>query len=703
MRQRMTTWVSAVAVLAAATPAGIVAEEPAAAVWERNRASLMAYFDDEVSRLTEESSVRIASVEDWPEKRETYRRHLADMLGMPSGPFDSPLNAEVTGTLEHELFTVEKLHFQAKPGLYVTGNLYVPKELNGPAPAILYLCGHARRVEDGVSYGNKTAYQRHPAWFARHGYVALVVDTIQLGEIQGLHHGTHRQGMWWWNSRGYSVAGVEAFNAMRAIDYLETREEVDPERIGVTGRSGGGIGTLYLAALDERVAVAAPVAGITDIRNHVVDHLTPRHCDCNYFPNIHRFDYARIASLIAPRPLMIANSDRDAIFPLDGVQRVHAEVREVYRALGAEEELALVITPGVHRDTQPLRVPVFSWFNRHLKGDESLIERPAVPFFEDSELRVFDELPEDEIVTRIHETFVPEAGIGIPADTENWRAQRDGFRRALEETVFRNRPEPAADRNGTRALSVEREGVLLEAWDYSTERHVDLRLYLLRAGGADPEHLVLDVGDEVRWREFLATAGHAFGDELPDYWEVEPDESAFDTGRRFLEEGRVAYAFLAPRGIGPHAWAEPGSRDAVHLRRSFPILGRTLDGQRVFDVMRALAVLREIDGTAGLAPALRGERDMAGVALYAAILDGGVERLFLHEPPDSHSEGPELPQVLRFFDLPQAVALVLEHAEVNLSGTAEESWAYAARVAELTGRPDRLRIEEGGAGAERAR
>ena len=135
---------------------------------------------------------------------------------------------------------VENLHFQSQPGLYVTGNLYRPKKIEGKLPAILYLCGHGGVKKDGVSYGNKVHYQHHGAWFARHGYVCLTIDSLQLGEIEGIHHGTYQYDMWWWLNRGYTPAGVEAWNCIRALDYLQSRADVDPEKLGVTGRSGGG-------------------------------------------------------------------------------------------------------------------------------------------------------------------------------------------------------------------------------------------------------------------------------------------------------------------------------------------------------------------------------------------------------------------------------------------------------------------------------
>ena len=661
---------------------------------QENRAALEAYFEAHVEALTEESRLDIINPDEWPEHREQYRHELAYMLGLNPMPEDAPLNAETTGTIEHDDFTVEKVHFQSMPGLYVTGNLYIPNNLDEPAPTILYLCGHARRVEDGVSLGNKAAYQHHPAWFARHGYVSLIVDTIQLGEIEGLHHGTHREGMWWWNSRGYTPAGVEAFNAMRALDYLETRDEVDPERFGVTGRSGGGIGTLFLAALDERVAAAAPVAGITDIPNHFAEYLPPRHCDCNYFPNRYRFDYPRIVSMIAPRPLLIANSDRDAIFPLDGVQRVHEQVRDVYEALGVEEDLGLAITVGGHEDTQQLRVPVFSWFNRHLKGEDPLIDQPAEPLLDEADLRVFDELPEDEIVTTIHDTFVPAADVETPADASAWETQRDEFLEQLKTNTFGNWPEAYPAFNPAQVFSAEREGLHLEAWDFTVEPHVELRLYLARAAAIEePDNVLLLVLDEEGWRDGMASMTAEFGDVLPEYPGVEPDPGQFRQGLQFMEATNAVWAVLTPRGVGPAAWAEPDSSDAVHLRRSFPILGQTLHGQQVLDILRTLEFLRGHEIAADLPINIFARDEKAALTIYAAALDENVNMLRLENPPTSHHDGAELLNVMRFMDMPQALALALEHSEIHIDTPDPAAWSYAQDIAGLLGREGYLNMD----------
>ncbi|HID22898.1 MAG TPA: acetylxylan esterase, partial [Planctomycetaceae bacterium] len=293
------------------------------------------YFRRVVHRIAERTLADVKTKADWQKQRERRRRELLYMLGLDPLPEKTDLKATVTGTVEAEEFVVEKLHYQSLPGLYVTANFYRPKDLSGPVPTILYVCGHGRVKIDGVSYGNKANYQHHPAWFARHGYCCLILDSLQLGEIEGIHHGTYRYGMWWWIARGYTPAGVEAWNCIRALDYLATRPEVDMKRIGVTGRSGGGIYTWWIAAVDDRPYALVPVAGITDLENYVVDGAIEGHCDCMFMVNTYQWDFPLVAALAAPRPLLLSNSDKDRIFPLDGVMRLYWQIRRLYDLYGA--------------------------------------------------------------------------------------------------------------------------------------------------------------------------------------------------------------------------------------------------------------------------------------------------------------------------------------------------------------------------------
>ena len=243
----------------------------------------------------------------------------------------------MTGTLERGDVTIEKLHFQSKPGLYVTGNLYRPKDSeHGSLPAILYVCGHSNRGRDG----NKTAFQDHGFWFARNGYVCLVLDTLQLGEIAGKHHGTYNLNrLLVAGLAATRPAGVECWNGIRAIDYLvHARRTSMPTKIGVTGISGGGATTFWIAAADDRVKVAVPVSGMSDLESYVKNKVINGHCDCMFFTTPINGNGPPIAALFAPRPLLFANSDNDAIFPMDGNRRIIAKLRKLLHDARQEGE-----------------------------------------------------------------------------------------------------------------------------------------------------------------------------------------------------------------------------------------------------------------------------------------------------------------------------------------------------------------------------
>ncbi len=660
--------------------------EPPQIDTSRGDRMIAAYFAAETARLRDHCLADVNTLDEWQTKRDEYRRQLMEMLGLDPLPPRTELHATVTGKTEQEEFTVERLHYQSRPGLYVTGDLYLPKNLEKPAPAILYVCGHGGVKKDGISYGNKVHYQHHGAWFARNGYVCLTIDSLQLGEIEATHHGTYRYGMWWWHNRGYSPAGVEAWNCVRALDYLQSRPEVDPERLGVTGRSGGGAYSWWIAAIDERIKCAVPVAGITDLQNHVVDGCVEGHCDCMFMVNTYRWDYPLVAALVAPRPLLIGNSDRDGIFPLDGVVRTYTKVRKIYELYGAGDKLALNITAGPHKDTQVLRVHAFRWLNHYLKGDDSLIEKTAVGFFEPEQLKVFDKLPEDQTNTEIHESFVAAADPPPPPDSESqWKSTRDGWHEALLEKSFRGWPDKPGPLAVKEVWSVERDGLQFAAYDFTSQPHVGLRLYVMeRAGGEKSDLVVLNVLDEQSWQEYLAIARVGFEQELKDETLPEPDKEAFEAERRMHENFKWAMAYVAPRGIGPTAWDQSERKQTQHRRR-FALLGQTLDGMRVWDVRRAVQALRSLDGFKKTPLWLQSNRRMAGVTLYASLFDPEITRLDLHQLPKSHRDGPFLLNVRKTLDMPQTVAMAAERSRVVIYQEGTEGWDYATETAKRLG------------------
>ncbi len=623
------------------------------------------YFASQTQELTKNCLSDIRSLTDWEKQKQQRRQQLLDMLGLHPFPKKTELNPVITGGAEADGVVVENLFFESAPGLYVTGNLYRPKNQDKPLPAILYVCGHGRVQKNGISFGNKTYYQHHGAWFARNGYICLTIDTIQLGELEGIHHGTYREKMWWWNNRGYTPAGVEAWNCIRSLDYLQSRDEVDPNRIGVTGRSGGGAYSWWIAAIDERIQVAVPVAGITSLKNHVVDGCIEGHCDCMFMVNTYQWDYPMVAALIAPRPLLISNTDKDRIFPLDGVVDVHQKVSRIYDLYGAAEQLGLHITEGPHRDTQELRIHAFRWFNRYLRGTDELIDLPATKLFEPEQLKVFDELPQDERVTTIHESFVPTVSeTDMPKTRTELKRRGDRWIRQLNEQTFRSWADKTSE---VQIVSIEKssnDGIFLQEIKFNTSTLYPLALYHLSLGKNIAAATEVKVVTESDWSELssglVTLFPNTFSSDLS-------DAKALTSIREKLADQSVV--IVAPRGIGPGRWIAD-EKQQTQIRRRFMQLGQTLAGMQVHDVVDALKVIRSVPELQTDVMRLEGNEEAATLVLYAALYSSDFDSISLGNLEVNRRSAPDLLNVSKVATVPQIAMLAAErHGHLTLIST----------------------------------
>ncbi len=647
--------------------------------WDFDK-QLEAYFSSETQALAETTRKELREISDWQSYSDVAREQLQEMLGLLPYPAKSPLRATVTGVVEHDEFTVEKVHFQSVPGLYLTGNLYIPKNVEGPMPAILYVCGHATVVKDGYNYGAKVHYQHHPAWFARHGYVCLILDTVQLGEIEGIHHGLYRYDRWWWMSRGYTPAGVEAWNGIRAIDYLSERPEVDVDRIGVTGRSGGGATTWWIAALDQRVKAAVPVAGITNMNDHVVEGCVEGHCDCMYIVNYHQWDYAKVAALVAPRHLLISNTDRDPIFPIDGVFDVFQSVRDVYQHLDVREALALHTTAGPHQDVQELRVHAFRWFNQHLHGHDDLIEKPAVKFFDPEALRVFDQLPTDAVNARIDESFVPLApSVFEQLESASLPDLEGRYQEILRSQIFEFWPweeEPMMEE----VESSERDNTEVTLYQLKTDEHTKLPIFHIENSGqsADQESqvIVLDHTNWSAWAEYL----DAFFPEHSLWKDLGLDHSQQDEVQELIDANGSIY-LISARGMGPAQFQGNGNK-LIHIKRRFYLLGQSLDAMQTWDLKQALEAITTVREDETVRASAHGIE--AGKLLYATLFTTNQLQLFLRDLPFSHDQGPYYLGIMRHMDMPASVLMTAGKDEITISSSStsdSEHWKSLKSVA----------------------
>jgi dienelactone hydrolase len=599
--------------------------------------------------------------DEWEKKRPRLHREYLDMLGLWPLPEKTPLHATVTGTVEHEGVVIEKLHYQSRPGLYVTANLYRPKEPKGKLPAILYVCGHSGRGRDG----NKTAFQDHGLWFANNGYVCLIVDTLQLGEIPGIHHGTYGIGnenyairkdpvetRFWWQALGYTPAGVECWNGVRGIDYLCSRPDVDPERIGVTGISGGGAATFWVAAADERVKVAVPVSGMSDLESYVTDKVINGHCDCMFLANTYQWDWTTIAALVAPRPLLFANSDADKIFPMDGNRRVMAKLRKLYKMYDKPDLVDEYISKGDHEDREDLRVAAFKWMNKYLKNDTTPVKYAPYKQLAGKELRVFPEekdVPKDALNGKIDETFVKRAEVKLP-EKGQFAEWKKGMIKELREKSFRALPERVPE---AKIAGGEGSGSYYSQF-LETESGIDLvGLYITHLREKGPrKFIVLNPGEEV--------AGYALDDAV--------SKALSDPGRRY---------FLSPRGV-TNRWSAKSPPN--YVERSHALLGRTVDDGRVRDI---IAAIRDSENRSDCKVIGRGQ---AGIlAAYAALFEPSIKEVVIIDPPTSHKDGPIFLNVLRVLDIPEALGLLAPDVKLTIIGGKDKAFDRTAQLYKLAG------------------
>jgi dienelactone hydrolase len=599
------------------------------------------YMRHEATRLDSNFLAGVSSKEEWEQIRPALHQQFLEMLGLWPLPPRTPLEPQVTGTIDRsgDGFRVENVHFQSRPHLYVTGNLYLPANVKKGErlPAVLYVCGHSGRGRDG----NKTAFQHHGMWFATHGYVCLTIDTLQLGEIAGIHHGTYRYDRWWWQARGYTPAGVECWNGIRAIDYLQSRPEVDPEKIAVTGISGGGAATFWIAAADERVTVAVPASGMSDLEDYVGNKVVNGHCDCMFMINTYQWPWTQIAALVAPRPLLFENSGHDTIFPMSSNDRIRTRLEQFYRLYTDKpaEIFDIGITPGGHDDKPELRLMAYRWINKHLKGNNEPVTEPPLAPEKGPDLRAFPgDLPADEINTKIDETFVPLANVRLPRNTEEFDDWRSKTIDRLRQVSFAGHPH-----------------------GYHTDPGLGWRL-----GGNEPTKgwLATDLQPSELEEPWRSTRMACVWDYIPGKensttcWIIalNPEESLGtvpDWAKKTV--GNDAVVLLAARGCGPLAWED---KAPFTIQRSLALLGRTVDSGRAADITSFTEYTHHVASNINWKIVGRGQ--MGVIAAYGAILapQHCLSEIVVIDPPVSHRDGPIFLNVLRVLDISEALGLL---------------------------------------------
>ena len=327
-------------------------------------------------RRAEERNERLKSQlqsrQDAEQYIDTVRAKIRECFGPE--PERTPLNPRVTGVLERDGYRIEKVVFDSRPNYPVTANLYVPTNREFPAPGVVGSCGHFAQAKAAEQY------QSFAQGLARLGYVCLVFDPVGQGErVQYITDDfKSRVGV---GAREHIYAGSQqylvgeffgmwrAWDGIRALDYLLTRPEVDPAKVGITGNSGGGTMTTWLCGLDRRYVMAAPSCFVTTFRRNLENELPADTEQCPPKAIALGLDHEDFLLAMAPHPVIILAQERD-FFDIRGTEEAYQRMRHVYSLLGAEDDLKLFVGPLGHGYTQESREPMYRWFNRATGGPE---------------------------------------------------------------------------------------------------------------------------------------------------------------------------------------------------------------------------------------------------------------------------------------------------------------------------------------------
>ncbi len=327
---------------------------------------------------------KINSMDSWKQRQQKVRKIFMDMVG--PFPGKTPLNPQVMKRIKKEGYTIENIIYESQPGYYVTSSLFIPDGIKGKAPAIIYCSGHS---DEGYKNG---VYQYIMLNLVKKGFIVFAFDPVGQGERLGYYDPATGKSTVGGPTHEHSYPGAQAFIAgnalsrhmiwdgIRAVDYLLTRKEVDPGRIGITGRSGGGTQSAYIAAFDDRIYAAAPENYITNF-TRLLQSIGPQDAEQNMLYSIARgLDHPDLLEVRAPKPALMITTTRD-MFSIQGAKETAAEVSRIYKAYGKEENFGRVEDDTVHSTTPKNREAMYAFFQKHLRnpGDPADINVQTLP------------------------------------------------------------------------------------------------------------------------------------------------------------------------------------------------------------------------------------------------------------------------------------------------------------------------------------
>ena len=583
--------------------------------WSDGGAMLLKHLNAEAFRHLDERERIIASLRstaDWKRRqRQTYETLLEIV-----GPFPqrTPLNPIVTGVVNREDYRIEKVVFESMPQCYVTAALFIPTDLAEKRPAILNVIGHS------TASFRRDIYQVVILNLVKKGFIVLAMDPYGQGERIDYFDAEKGRSTVGGSTAIHSYIGSQMFltgvspgryfvwDGIRAIDYLLTRKEVDPERIGVTGLSGGGTQTAYISIFDDRVKAAAPSCYITGFRR-LLESIGPQDAEQNFYHAVARgLTHADFLEVRAPRPTLIVATTRD-FFSIQGARETHAEAKKAYAAFGHEDHLLLSEDDYEHGFTAKNRRATYAFFQRFL-------DLPGDPSDESVEILSAEQLnvtPTGQLATSfkgrtlfdVHKVTADRLAADLKASRENVNQHLQqvqvkakmlsGFR-PVEQTgsvVFRGR--------------YQRQGYTVELLALSGEGHtvIPMLAFVPQADGPHPAAL----------------------------W-LHPDGKAADAApggaiERWVRRGRLV---LAPDVLGAGETRNTVVNYPLAAHHEAILVGRSVPGLQAGDIVRVVKYAQQRPDVDSQDVVALARGTLCPALLHAAALERGIRGVILERP-----------------------------------------------------------------------
>jgi cephalosporin-C deacetylase-like acetyl esterase len=541
------------------------------------------------------------------------------------------------GTVPGDGVRIEKLAYESLPGFWVTANLYVPTNGDGPFAAVLLAPGH-----------EATGKQSQYSWgvnFARNQVMALAIDPLGQGErLQyfdperkastiGSSTGEHGEANVPAMLIGENIARYFINDGMRAIDYLITRNDVDRNRISALGCSGGGTSTAYLAALDDRVKVAGVACYITSFQELLPSATGAQEAEQSipYFIE-QGLDFGDWVELFAPKPYAIISTTND-MFPFDGARQTYEEAKRIYGIYDSSERLQWITGPGGHGNLGPVSPAILGFFLHYLKGAPAgdAAFTPAHPT-----------RPDDLLVTPTGQVSTSIGGETVPSIVRAHARERRPVKPASQENIRAltgSAANPGSSPPSARAISME------ERSGYTVET-ISLRSQDPGSEAAELSGVIAVPAGNARKRAILLLTVNA-GDDLD----------------RLAKRGNLVMAFEPrPSPAGTEGLKSPylGSFNLLSLRAE--LAGKTILGLRIDDTIRAVDWLVSRPDVDASSITVYGSGSLGMVALHAAALDSRIRsvvaestlasyQLAIDQPLHRNVSEIMIPGVLRNYDV----------------------------------------------------